>query len=831
MTYEQAKSYVKDQLKSYLESKGIDTRKPFRCLNPDHADNTPSMSFDPRRNKCKCFGCNVDYDTFDLIALDCNTKGGETFKKAFDLYRLDIDHDRPAGGYGGGRRFRPVRYSTPPQNGWAGASTGTPQNAVQNAPTGRQPALSIKPSPDVTALTAAIDQAHSALMNNSNDLAYLHSRGLTDDTIKRHKIGYSAGGQNALLQGYNEQFQSGSKKAGLYRYIFPVLDNNGSCCYFISEICDRSQTDDYNGKYMKLKNTAQRFFNEGCISYNSGEIFVCEGVYDALSVEQSGGRAIALTGTGGKSRILELESKPGTDNTYIIALDSDAAGQKAALSLKQALTKAGKACIIMPLEGAKDANELLQQDPPALAAYVGRAKAAAAAYKAEFERTRGIAERLLDEKGVSSAGELAEMVIDREHEAADYPKLTAAAQLTDFMKNIRDSEFQRTFSTGFKSLDRALDGGIYPGGLYFLGAISSLGKTTLALQIADNIAAAGRDVLIFSLEMARDELMAKSISRHTFTEDMRLYGGSTHAKSTRGILKGSNYRYHTEEEKRVIQAAIESYAKYAERIYISVGVGTIGVNEIRAAAEKHIRITGNTPVIIIDYLQILAPADPRATDKQNTDTAVLELKRLARDRNTPVIAISSFNRQSYTDPVSMSSFKESGAVEYTSDVLIGLQYMGMDYVDGEGEKDRSKRVRKLQKAEEEKGRNGEPQNIQVKILKQRNFSKGEVILSFYPRYNYYTESRAAAVECVTAARGTEKYCRQKELDKLTAVFHEVEEPEGSGTATLEALADKLDLKKAVVKARLKEYTKLFTVKGETVTYHPAGDTDTEEILF
>lgn len=806
MTYEQAKNYVKEQLESYLESKGIDTQKPFRCLNPDHADSKPSMSFDPRRNKCKCFGCNVDYDTFDLIAIEYNTSGGETFKRAFELYGLSIDRDRSAEE----QKQRKFKF---------GKSVGQSRKLEQNASGSFQTASRIKPLPDVKALTAAIDRTHAALMNNAPAaLAYLRSRGLNDNTIRRHKIGYSANGQNELLQGCNEQFQSRSPKARLYRYIFPVLDNGGNCCYFISEICDRTQTDDYNGKYMKLKNTAQRFFNEGCISYNSGEIFVCEGVYDALSIEQSGGRAIALTGTGGISRILELESKPGTDNTYIIALDSDATGQKAAQSLKKALTKAGKACVIMPLEGAKDANELLQSDPAALAAYVRRAKSAAAAYKADFEKMRGIAERLIDEKGVSSAGELAEEVIDREREAADYSELTAAAQLTDFMKNIRNSEFHLAVSTGFTSLDRALDGGIYPGGLYFLGAISSLGKTTLALQIADNIAASGRDVLIFSLEMARDELMAKSISRLTFTEDMRLYGGSTHAKSTRGILKGSSYRYHTEEDKRVIQAAIESYAKYAKRIYISVGAGSIGVSEIRAAAEKHIRITENTPVIVIDYLQILAPADPRATDKQNTDTSVLELKRLARDRNTPVIAISSFNRQSYTDPVSMSSFKESGAVEYTSDVLIGLQYMGMDYIDGEGEKDRSKRVRELQRSEEEKGRNGQPQNIQVKILKQRNFSKGEALLRFYPRYNYYTESRTAALECVTTAKASEKSDRQKELDRMIAVFMEIEEPQGSDTAALGALADKLNLKKAVVKARLREYAELFTVEGETVTY-------------
>ena len=807
MTYDQAKIFVKEQLGSYLTGKGINIHRPFNCLNPSHTDTHPSMSFDPRRNKCKCFSCNADYDTFDLIAIDYGTNGGETFKRAFELYGLDIDRDTPH-----------KSKNVPPENALRRENALHRENETDPQ---------LRPAPDVKALTEATEKAHAALMKNSAALAYLHGRGLTNETIRRHKLGYSAKGQNALLTGINEQFQSKSRKEGLYRYIFPVLDDKGNASYFISEICDRSQLDDHSGKYMKLKNTPQRFFNENIIAYNRGVIFVCEGVYDALSIEQAGGRAIALTGTGGSSHITELENKPGTDNTYIIALDGDTAGQRAAQSLKTALTRAGKACIIEPLTGAKDANELLQTDPAALSAYVEKAKNAAAKHKAEFDRMRGIAERLLEENDGNersaelSSGELAEKILDRERETADYPKLTAAAQLGDFINNIRESGSRQAVSTGFTSLDRALDGGVYPGGLYFIGAISSLGKTTLALQIADNMAAAGRDVLIFSLEMARDELMAKSISRHTFSEDMRLYGSTSHAKSTRGILKGSSYRYHTEEDKRVITAALESYAKYAEHIYISVGVGTIGVKEIKEAVERHIRVTGNTPVIVIDYLQILAPADIRATDKQNTDTAVLELKRLARDRDTPVIGISSFNRQSYTDPVGMASFKESGAVEYTSDVLIGLQYWGMDYIDGEGEKDRSKRIRELQRAEEEKGRNGQPQSIQVKILKQRNFSKGEVLLEFYPRYNYYAERGSVNAG---GEKGKETVGnRQKELDRLTAAFREAEEPKGSNRAMLEDMADKLDLKKAAVKARLKEYTKSFEIDGETVIFREKGE--------
>ena len=76
---------------------------------------------------------------------------------------------------------------------------------------------------------------------------------------------------------------------------------------------------------------------------------------------------------------------------------------------------------------------------------------------------------------------------------------------------------------------------------------------------------------------------------------------------------------------------------------------------------------------MVDYLQIISPCDPRATDKQNVDRTVVELKRLSRDLKSPVLAISSFNRDAYNKQASMASAKESGAIEYGCDVLLALQ--------------------------------------------------------------------------------------------------------------------------------------------------------------
>ena len=57
-------------LADYLRAKGIDPRRRFRCLNPDHLDRNPSMAYDARRHKVHCFACGADYDLFDLLAID-----------------------------------------------------------------------------------------------------------------------------------------------------------------------------------------------------------------------------------------------------------------------------------------------------------------------------------------------------------------------------------------------------------------------------------------------------------------------------------------------------------------------------------------------------------------------------------------------------------------------------------------------------------------------------------------------------------------------------------------------------------------------------------------
>ena len=297
-------------------------------------------------------------------------------------------------------------------------------------------------------------------------------------------------------------------------------------------------------------------------------------------------------------------------------------------------------------------------------------------------------------------------------------------------------------STGFPHLDEKIDGGLRAG-LYVIGAISSLGKTSFCIQLADNIAKTGKPVLFVSLEMAREELTAKIISRLTYEISQGKGNGNRDAKTTIKVLNTHEHKGYTLTAQATINEAIEELEARADKLVILEGVGDVTANRIKTKARQAEKVYGEAPVVIVDYLQILAPEEGyRGTDKQATDKNVLELKRLSRDLNTPVIAISSFNRDNYNEPVGLSSFKESGAIEYTADVLLGIQLAGMDYQKGEVEKStkRRDRIKELRSTAEQNGRTGKAQGLELKILKNRKGSRGALRLDYVPMFNSFADA-------------------------------------------------------------------------------------------
>lgn len=446
-------------------------------------------------------------------------------------------------------------------------------------------------------------------------------------------------------------------------------------------------------------------------------VFIVEGLIDALAVEACGFPSIALNGTGWRE-VAERMSSEHYSGAVIVSLDNDEAGQAAAHDLIAHLEGAGvlaqKGKALSELS-VKDAGEAFAKDKEALAEALGldhRDALARARYMKDQEYNKALARlRALDPSDV----------------------LQRVFLLEDAVEPI---------PTGFSAFDQIIGGGLMGGCLYILGAVSSLGKTTLMLQIADSIAASGYPVLFVTIEQAASEIVAKSLSRvMRVNKDER---GRYFVASAQDITSKVKRDAWGESQTAGLLRASEVYSRtIAPNMRILEGYKQPSVSDVRAAAQMMAEKTGRAPAVFIDYLQLLAPPNDRDTDKQSTDKNVMSLRHLARDLKAPVFAISSLNRGSYSGAIDLDSFKESGAIEYGADVLLGLQPEGIaskldDVSESKSKKEASRITESVKRATE--------RACELVVLKNRHGqitgTRGGIPLTFYPITNYFEEKDA-----------------------------------------------------------------------------------------
>lgn len=214
-------------------------------------------------------------------------------------------------------------------------------------------------------------------------------------------------------------------------------------------------------------------------------------------------------------------------------------------------------------------------------------------------------------------------------------------------------------STGYRDLDDMLDG-MHPAELIIIAARPSMGKTSLALNIADNVGTRGDDqgVLIFSCEMSREQ-----VAQNMLCANARIDGH----KMRRGQLSDDDWQELPQAADRLSRA----------QIYIDDTPG-LSINGLRAKARRIVSRTrkGNEnriKLIIVDYLQLLT-GDSRAENRQIEITRLSQgLKQLSRELKVPVICLSQLNRalETRTDkrPL-MADLRESGSIEQDADVII-----------------------------------------------------------------------------------------------------------------------------------------------------------------
>ena len=251
-------------------------------------------------------------------------------------------------------------------------------------------------------------------------------------------------------------------------------------------------------------------------------------------------------------------------------------------------------------------------------------------------------------------------------------------------------------ATGFYDLDR-MTSGFQAGDLVVLAARPSMGKTALAINIAEHVALhEGLPVAVFSMEMGASQLAVRIVGSIGRIDQTHLRTGSL-----------------TDDEWPRLTEAIEKLRNISLHIDETPG---LTVSELRANARRLARQCGKLGLIVVDYLQLMSVSSSMA--EENRATAVGEisrgLKMLAKELQCPVIALSQLSRgvESRTDkrPL-MSDLRESGAIEQDADIIMFI------YRDEYYTKEACK----------------EPGVAEVIISKQRNGPTGTVKLAFISR--------------------------------------------------------------------------------------------------
>ena len=253
------------------------------------------------------------------------------------------------------------------------------------------------------------------------------------------------------------------------------------------------------------------------------------------------------------------------------------------------------------------------------------------------------------------------------------------------------------YQTGFVNVDLAI-GGLRPG-VFVIAAAPSAGKTTFIKQMADQVAECndGVPVLFFSYEQSASELRRKTLARLSKIDNQRIREGK--------VQEGD------------LAVAVEYIHRFGRRLKVIEADVRHNVGMIRLIAQREKHQTGKSPVIFIDYLQIMPAADLKMKDKRaEVDSLVSELRRLARDIDVPVIVISSMSRAAY-DAVKLSGFKESGGIEYGADLAAIMDVQG-ETPDGAG------------------------RSIDLVILKNRNGQRRVIELNYKMKFDTFADSRS-----------------------------------------------------------------------------------------
>lgn len=220
-------------------------------------------------------------------------------------------------------------------------------------------------------------------------------------------------------------------------------------------------------------------------------------------------------------------------------------------------------------------------------------------------------------------------------------------RFTDYVVNAGDKR-DNFISSGFPRLDKILGGGFIRSGLYIIGARPAMGKSTFAVNLADNI---DGNVMFVSLEMSPEQITAKRVARLT---------GIPAAKLLRGAVTDDDWQ----------KIAIANSALSEQGVFINSRYD-LTVQQIQLLAQS----VPELRAVVVDYLGLITPTTRGGSTYENISQISRELKRLAISLNIPVICLSQLSRavegRQNKRPM-LSDLRDSGAIEQDADAVMFL---------------------------------------------------------------------------------------------------------------------------------------------------------------
>lgn len=316
---------IKPLLADYLESvHGItNLRRPFRCLNPAHDDKHPSMTFDARANRVKCWSCNWTGDVFDLVAVDTGLGEDASFAAKAQAVCEALGH-------------------------------------AQTEPVGVKQQVEQPISKPIPSILDRVQQAAFELLTRpeaKQAYSYLKARCFTDESLSGNLFGWVSDPHELMRGGFDYL----KAREGGY-IVLPFIEGEAPtrCCYAVVRPVIRREGEP---KEYKPRGHSAPIWGASRLSSGGSRVYVSEGIFDAVSLNQLFGVAsIAVMGSGINRLVNECKACSGHGLApLVLAFDNDAAGREKTRQAAEALRQVGVSFTVAPPypEGCKDANEIL----------------------------------------------------------------------------------------------------------------------------------------------------------------------------------------------------------------------------------------------------------------------------------------------------------------------------------------------------------------------------------------------------------------------------------------------------------------------------------------